>query len=285
MSELIQMRQRIKAIETIKKITHAMRLTSMSCQLQLKSNQKNLVEYISSINSLFYKIQAESPTWQHPIMRPAHSPESKKLIILIGSQKGLCGNFNNLLFKTFIKHSDLSDLHNTNIIAIGKKAVDFCQEHAADALIKTHPIFNMYGIQIVVRDLMSTITQNTHPYSSVVIWSNKLKTFFIQQPHETTVIPFDAKNNNGQAVEKSCSEYIWQQSADQILDTLTMQYLEAHIYQLLFESLLAEHAARFISMDNSTRNADNLLEIHKLAYNKARQAKITKELTELSSSF
>jgi F-type H+-transporting ATPase subunit gamma len=66
---------------------------------------------------------------------------------------------------------------------------------------------------------------------------------------------------------------------------LAQQYLEAELQSLLYESLLAEHAARFISMDNATRNAEKLLEETKSDYNKLRQAKITKELTELTSSF
>jgi len=78
--------------------------------------------------------------------------------------------------------------------------------------------------------------------------------------------------------------YYWEQEPAEVLNSLVITYLEARIEQLLFQSLLAEHAARFVSMDSSTRNAKNLLDATKLQYNKLRQAKITKELTELTGS-
>lgn len=285
MSELVQMRQRIKAIETIKKITHAMRLISMSSQLRLKSKQKNLTEYVASIDSLFFKIQAQSTTWKHPVLNPANLPQSKKLVILVGSQKGLCGNFNNVLFKSFSHHITVSDAQKIDIIAVGKKIGDFCQEQNLNNVIATHSNFSMNNIQALTNIIASAIMHAKQPYSSVVIWSNKLKNFFSQKPHETNLIPFSVHPDNDQATSKSCEEYIWHQSSQEILNALATQYIEAHVYQTLFESLLAEHAARFISMDGSTRNAQDLLETNKRAYNKARQAKITKELTELSSSF
>jgi F-type H+-transporting ATPase subunit gamma len=80
-------------------------------------------------------------------------------------------------------------------------------------------------------------------------------------------------------------QYTWEQNPSDILDDLALQYLTATMYRLLFQSLLAEQAARFISMDNATRNAKQLLEDTQLQYNKLRQAKITRELTELSASF
>jgi F-type H+-transporting ATPase subunit gamma len=79
-------------------------------------------------------------------------------------------------------------------------------------------------------------------------------------------------------------EYLWDQAPTDILNQLSQQVLVAQIQYILFESLIAEQAARFISMDNSTKNANDLLETTKLQYNKLRQAKITRELIELSSS-
>ena len=95
------------------------------------------------------------------------------------------------------------------------------------------------------------------------------------------LLPIEQENT---AEPLSKDDYLWEQSPNDLLDQLAYQTLEVQLHYLLFESLLAEHAARFISMDNATRNAQSLLEETQLQYNKLRQAKITKELTELVSN-
>ena len=111
-----------------------------------------------------------------------------------------------------------------------------------------------------------------------------LKTFFVQKATITQLIPFDSASITANT-EQSTEEYLWDETPNDILDKLAVQYIEAQFQHLIFQSLLSEHAARFISMDNSTRNANNLLAATKLEYNKVRQAKITTEITELTGNF
>ena len=124
----------------------------------------------------------------------------------------------------------------------------------------------------------------TPAFTSVTIISNTFKSFFVQKPTITQLIPFDQKKIIA-LVEPPAEGYLWDEQPDKILDKLAAHYIEAQLQHLVFQSLLSEHAARFISMDNSTRNANSLLETTKLEYNKLRQAKITTEITELSGSF
>jgi F-type H+-transporting ATPase subunit gamma len=118
-------------------------------------------------------------------------------------------------------------------------------------------------------------------YTQVLFVSNVVKTFFVQKPRLTQLIPFQSAPESSQP---STQEYQWEQSPHQILNILVHQYIEATIHETLFQSLLAEQAARFISMDASTRNAKKLLEITTIQYNKFRQTKITREISELASS-
>jgi F-type H+-transporting ATPase subunit gamma len=137
------------------------------------------------------------------------------------------------------------------------------------------------------------IINSKTPYSSVKILSNELKTFFYQKPRLIQLIPIDSDqenlpentldNNNNTAF--SSQDYFWSQKAEEILDKLAPQYIASNVNSFLIESLLAEQAARFLSMDTATRNAKKLLEETTLQYNKLRQAKITKELTELATNF
>lgn len=285
MARLIQIRQRIKAIETIKKITHAMRLISMSNHSRLKHKEESITLYKQTTNNLFAKIKQQIPTWYNPIINPSSIKNDTHLIIFVGSQKGLCGNFNTALFSFFeTKKSDFNWQH-TDIITIGKKATEYIKSKKTGTLIATYNDFASNKLTLIIQNLIDTITHTKKPYSSVTIFSNKLKTFFIQKPIQTLLIPHTLQIPTQEIHEKTGEDYQWEQDPHMILDTLALLSIESNLTYLLFQSLLSEQAARFISMDSSTRNAEGILELATLQYNKLRQAKITKELTELTGSF
>lgn len=284
MSKLIQMRSRIKTIETIKKITHAMRLISMSSHSRLKTTEDTLDTYLHSLSCLFSKIQYATPKWTHKQLIPTTEKNTRPLIILIGSQRGLCGSFNTQVIKLLSEYITENEIINYETAAIGKKAVDYMVLHNPEKLISQHAILTTRTLTKTAQELTTMIVNAKKPYSSVIIISNLFKSFFVQKPTITSLIPLDpsmiAKN-----ITPPIEGYLWDDNPHAILDTLALQYVEAQVHYLLFQSLLSEHAARFISMDNSTRNANSLLDRTKLEYNKLRQTKITTEITELSGSF
>ncbi|MCK5633338.1 F0F1 ATP synthase subunit gamma [bacterium] len=283
MAQLIQMRQRIKAIQTIKKITHAMRLISMSLHSRLRNKAPLLQEYQKEVDIMFEKVRLAAPNWKNPIMHPTDSLETSPMIILIASQKGLCGNFNTSLFKHFEKKVSAETLKNAKIIAIGKHAITYAEKNNISNIIKTFDNISSGKLNTVAHEIIKIISSTKKPYSSITVVANSLKSFFVQQPKTTSLIPLSSSLENTTTMPQE--PYTWEQAPNKILDDLSLQYLSAKLYHLLFESTLAEQAARFISMDNSTRNAKQLLEDTQIQYNKLRQTKITSELTELSASF
>jgi len=281
-SKLIQMRNRIHTIETIRKVTDAMRIISMSAHSRLKSRQEPLNEYINALSILLAKVQQATPAWTHERLMPIEV-HNNNLVIVIGSQKGLCGGFNTQLFKFFEQqmHPTVQHYHYA---AVGKKAVDYIQTMYPDTLIKTLPLLTAHNFLSIAQQLTDFIMTAPQIYSSVTIVSNIFKSFFVQKPTVTQLIPFDQKKIAA-LIEPPSEGYLWDEKPHNILDNLAVHYIEAQLQHLLFQSLLCEQAARFISMDNSTRNANSLLDVTKLEYNKLRQAKITTEITELSGSF
>lgn len=275
MSQLIYLRQRIKAIETIKKITHAMRLISMSAHTRMRQQDDALKAYINASSNLLKRIKYALPTWKNPLIEPSSQPQSRPLLILIGSQKGLCGNFNSSLLNFFF--NNYKNLNAIDIIVVGKKMIDLVTD-------KNIKISSQYSDLHITT--LTTIAQEIVKFilakepSSVSLVSNQLKSFFVQKPHITHLIPFEEQIEE----LKPAEDYHWEQAPQEVLDNLLQQVIESQIQYILFQSLYAEQAARFLSMDNSTRNAQNLLDQTKLQYNKLRQAKITKELTELTGS-
>ena len=306
MSKLISMRQRIKAIETIKKVTHTMQMISMSTHTKLKKKQTHLTLYVEAIKQVYKKTVYNQTINEQAIDKKipdkhqnSNSSETEKnnqtkliLLIVVGSQKGLCGNFNNQLFHHINADSYLANNHDKiACITIGQKAINEIKIRTSLTPILTFDQFTYNTYPTITENIMEHINSTVPAYTEIVIWNNKPKTFFIQKPHatfllsaehatETIALDTDVSLNN-----KNIDSYMTEQPTDEIINFLKKQFCEAQLEMLLFESLLAEQAARFVSMDSATRNAKNMLDDLTLQFNKIRQAKITKELTELIGSF
>ncbi len=273
MAQLITMRQRIKAIETIKKITHAMRLTSMSSHSRLRHKKLQLEKYKLAFQKLWARIEkiqtkSESLTEKAPEYR---------LIIIVSSQKGLCGTLNSTLFKVYEQTFPTVTAYD-HIIAIGKTAVDFCA-HQNFTTLAAYPEFSSSNFVDLAQAIADIISSNLSLYKEVIAVSNYQKSFFIQRPQIVPIYPLPPAP--ALKVEDT-EEVLFEQSPEELSRTIRHLMLVVTLQELLFEALLAEHAARFLSMDSSTRNAENLLIEMKLEYNKSRQSAITRELTELA---
>lgn len=281
MAQLVNMKQRIKAVETIKKITNAMRLISMSAHNKLKNKKSNLDSYVNTLNSIT-SIVGKS-IQQSQLVIPKNNSSTQKhanLIIIIGSEKGLSGNFNTQLFK-FIASTILDSKHN-KYIGIGTHAVKYLHRQNIKT-IKEYTSFNHNNFLDIADDISSIILNNLNKFNRISSYSNKPKSFFIQEPTETIIFPYSISSKYN--TSNNIDEYIWEQNPQDLYAQLQKLQINTSLQKILFESLLAEQAARFISMDSSTRNAESLLNKMKIEYNKARQATITKELIELTGGF
>src|SRR5690348_14669596 len=125
MSKLIQMRNRIQTIETIKKVTDVMRIISMSAHSRLKTKQEPLSEYLSTLQNLLATVQQATPSWSHERLMPTNTNNNNALIVVIGSQKGLCGGFNTQLSKFLTDYLNTQTASRYHCTAVGKKAIDY----------------------------------------------------------------------------------------------------------------------------------------------------------------
>ena len=182
MPKLIQLRQRSKAIETIKKITHAMRLISMSTHSHLQHLQDSFNTYTREVDQLYTQLMSYAPTWRNPILHPLEDNNHKTAILLIGSQKGLCGSFNTQLCKLFIKDMQERNEHTFDLIAVGQKAVDFAKSHEPEQLKKTYPKFTAHRLVSIAREITDMLLHEKPHYKSVIIFGNLFQSFFVQKP-------------------------------------------------------------------------------------------------------
>ncbi len=262
-----------------------MRLVARSGHARLKHKEGAGKDYMGTVEQLYYTLKNRVD-----IQSSASEVEKKlsrgELVVLVGSQKGLCGTFNVEIFKLFDNY--LRDHQHVYCAAVGRRATDHVHENVPAPMVRASVVgFGTTTIMSAVAQLMPVIRSSLVRHENVTVISNISKTFFVQKPSITCMLPpapsADEHADRAHFAPDIFANYLWEQPIQSIIEDLTVLYLEAKVYSLLFQSLLAEQASRFLSMDSSTHNADGLLEVSKIEYNKLRQAKITKEVNELAS--
>lgn len=280
MSQLIQLKQRIKAITAIKKITQTMRLISMSTHSKLKKQSEAIQHLRNEFQPLLCALSAQSAQLKQQDLPPKY----KNLYIVFASEKGLCGTFNTTMFTFFNKHLTPEALENSHVIAIGKKASQYLSQHNIKPLVEFDKVLPN-KLDTVAHNLYKKIVDIHHNYENVICFSSFAKTFFVQEAKTTTLIPIQANPCSTQDSNILIDDYDWPQDKEAVIKSLFLMLLKVNILSLLINSMLSEQSARFLSMDNATRSAENLQKSMKLTFNKMRQAKITRELIELISGF
>jgi F-type H+-transporting ATPase subunit gamma len=251
-----------------------MRLVAMSTITRLKSQMEYLHDYAKTIEQLYATVAtlADHQAQLHPAS--AH-----ELIIVVGSQKGLCGNFNGTIATSF--EQLLATHHNAHIMTVGKKITELISPllKKSNLHIASFDGLTNATIPLIVENIITYLFTQRF-YTHVWVVSGYARNMFVQRARVSTLLPVKIPPT----LKLNVDSYIWEQNPQELVDSLFKQYISAHLHTLLIASLFAEQSARFTSMDSATRNAKDVKEQMQLTYNKARQAKITKELTELTSS-
>lgn len=286
MSKQIQLKQKIKSIQTTKKITHAIRLVSMSLYAKLGHQTPIIQNYTQKITDLFFELLQYNQNWQNPLL-PPNTPDTNPLFIIISTSKGLCGGLNSNLFKFIPSDLKLKKDQIPRFVTIGLKAPKFIQANALGEIVLSYNDFNSNNYLSIASDFIEKITNKSITFSSITIFYNDPKSFFTQKPTEFNLLPFKttpsttATSPNG----KYSSELIWEQDSNKILDYLSLGYIKGQVINILLKSLISEYSARFLAMDNSTINAEKYINRLTLQYNKMRQGEITREVSALCSGF
>ncbi len=279
MSQLIHLAQRIKAVSTIKKITSAMRLISRSFHTRMHKEAQFVNDYTRTLHRTLDEIHSHLPE-KEPVSDKT-TPDGKKLIILIGSQKGLCGSYNSTITHWINRHLKELQSGTVTVFVLGKKIDDYLKGlHIVHH--RVFPELKLSNINTVTKELLAEIKDKKHNYTHVISVSNWPKTFLSHEYRETQLVPFTYSRRK---ISTESFDYAWSHTPETVLDTVIKTELHVNLYSVLFFSLSGEQSSRFIAMDNATRNANKFLDTMKLQFNKMRQAKITKELSELAGAF
>lgn len=283
MSGAKEIRDKIKSIQNTKKITKAMEMVAASKMKKVQDSMSKSRPYSEKIKDVIKNVGEGVLEYKHPYIV---SRDEKNIgVIIISTDKGLCGGLNVNLFKHFMKN--VLDLRNNNVgikaVLVGKKAEIFAKRIGLEVL---GSITNL-GDKPQVSDLLGIIKVIVDHYMSkqidgVYILYNKFINTMSQCPIYEKVIPIqrkifsDSENN-----KKRFWDYLYEPEPEKLLELLMKRYIESLVYQAVVENIACEQAARMVAMKSATDNAGDLIDTFKLMYNKARQASITQELSEI----
>ena len=258
-----------------------MRLIARSFHTRMYREQIHYKEYQESLSKIFKTVLIQAPPELTTLFSSEETKTNKELLIIIGSQKGLCGSFNAPIFYWIDNHKKELLSERYRIVVMGKRVTEHLKKIGVHTL-ETLPELKLTTITLLTQDLYKLIT-NQKPGTRITTLSCFSKSLFSQECKEQIILPFTLPKTD--APSRSSFDYVWSHDPEQIIKTLVTMHITEKIRTTLFSSLLAEHNARFTAMDNATRNAENFLDTMKLQFNKMRQAKITKELAELAGAF
>lgn len=270
-------KRRIKSVESTMQITKAMELVASSKLRKAKEKADKARPYFDALYETMCEIQAENPSFLSPFTRKAG--EGKSLLVVIAGDRGLAGGFNSNIFKLAQARIDkLGGKDKTDIIAIGKKAVEYFGKREFN-MLGSYPDFSE-NIRIhQANDIAGEIVEKYVKgiYERVELFYTEYVSSITQQAVTKKMLPVELDGQK--KVSKALP--IYEPSAGQVFNHIVPRYVTGMIFGACVESFASEQASRRNAMENASDNASEMISSLSLMYNRARQASITQEITEI----
>ena len=276
-----EIRSKIRSVKNMQKITSAMEMVAAS---KIRKAQKQMEEsrpYAERIRRVIGHLGAANPEYKHPF---TVEREVKRVgFIVISTDRGLCGGLNVNLFKKVIgelAHWQEQDVE-VDLALVGAKAVQFFRRLGGNVVgTATH-----LGDRPQVNDLIGSIKIMLDAYTEgridrLFLAHNEFVSTMSQQPDVKTLLPSSAIELGDETLTEHW-DYIYEPDAVELLDDVLMRYIESQVYRGAVENFACEMAAKMIAMKSATDNAGDIIDNLQLVYNKARQAAITQEISEI----
>jgi F-type H+-transporting ATPase subunit gamma len=274
-----EIRTQIKSVKNTQKITKAMEMVAASKMRRAQDRMAGTKPYAQKIQQVIGHLAMSHPEYKHPFM--IEEDDVKRVgFVIVSTDRGLCGGLNINLFKRALKEMrQWSDKGvEIDLCLIGAKATSFFKRHGNIASQITH-----LGDAPHISDIIGTVKVMLDAYEEgkinrLFLVENEFVNTMTQSPDVKQLIPVESSDDEEL---KHHWDYIYEPDSKEVLDGLMMRYIEAQIYQAVVENVACEMAARMVAMKSATDNAGELINELQLAYNKARQAAITQELSEI----
>ncbi|MCA1020925.1 F0F1 ATP synthase subunit gamma [Halobacillus litoralis] len=279
MASLRDIKGRITSTKKTKQITKAMEMVSASKMNRAEQNAKNYVPYSEKIEEVVSSIAQGGGDASHPMLEARDVKKTGYLVIT--SDRGLAGAFNSSILRRVYQQirSKHTSAEEYTLITIGRIGRDFFRKRNMPVDMDITGVSDQPDFADI-KDIASNTVQlyTDERIDQLYIFYNHYVSAITQEVTEKKILPLTDFNAEGKA---SRSSYEYEPNQEEILEVLLPQYAESLIYGALLDSKASEHAARMTAMKSATDNADELIGDLTLSYNRARQAAITQEITEI----
>ena len=279
-----EIRTKIKSVQNTRKITKAMEMVAASKMRKAQERMRAARPYADKVRNIAAHMSSANPEYQHPFLI---SRELKNAgLILVTTDKGLCGGLNtNVLRVTLNKLKEFETRNvKVQVSAIGNKGLGFLTRLGAKVVSQVVQL----GDKPHLEKLIGAIKVQLDAYEkgeidAVYLCYTKFINTMKQEPVVQQLLPLSAEQFTQSAEEKVQYgwDYLYEPDAASVVDELLLRYVEALIYQSVAENIASEQSARMVAMKAASDNAKSVIGELQLTYNKARQAAITKELSEI----
>ncbi|MBU4319731.1 MAG: ATP synthase F1 subunit gamma [Thermodesulfovibrionales bacterium] len=280
MPTLRDIKRRIKAVHSTSKITKAMKMVAASKFRKAQQRMFEMRPYADRMSAVLSSLAGGAESEIHPLL--SVRPRKNVDIIVLTSDRGLCGAFNSNILRVASKH--ISNLKKegfeVNVSAIGRKAVDYFKRRNVPLKKSWTGIsgrISYANAQEIAADIIERYTNETT--DEIILAYNEFKSVAAQKVVVTRLLPLASIEATAETLP--VFNFIYEPSKEDIFNNLLPKNVEIQIFRALLESQASEEAARMSAMENATKAANDMINSLTLQYNKARQASITKELMDI----
>ena len=278
MATLREIRRRINSVRSTQQITKAMKMVAAA---KLRRAQENILAtrpYVHKMKGILHKLVSQVELQRHPLLI---RPEGGNVLLIgVTADRGLCGAFNSNLIRYMENVKRSMDDESVSLMTVGRKGSEYFSRRRYDIFYKKVNFFN----QLAFSDAREIVDQVVKVFMAgkfhrIEVIYNEFKSALQQNIVREQILPF--MPGGEEAGQTTQVEYLYEPSRNEILSNLIPKYLNVQMWKVLLESNAAEQGARMTAMENATENAEELIGHLSLTYNRARQAAITKEISEI----
>ncbi|MHC1791513.1 F0F1 ATP synthase subunit gamma [Solidesulfovibrio sp.] len=285
MPALKDVKNKINGVRKTKQITKAMNMVASAKLRHAQSRIERFRPYADKFYDMLGELAKGADSSTHPLLE-AREEVKTVLMVVITSDRGLCGAFNNNIIQASMKvaRAKTAEGKTVKIMCVGRKARDSFRRTSFEivaAYVNEMAAFDFSLATRIGSEVIGGYVGGT--YDEVIMAFGKFVSLARQEPTLLPVLPLSPAAAVGEVKEDvgAKAEYIYEPSVEGLLAELLPRFINVQIYRGLLDTSASEHAARMRSMDNATRNCDDLVSSLTLVYNKARQTAITKELMDI----
>ncbi|MGB5628435.1 MAG: F0F1 ATP synthase subunit gamma [Woeseiaceae bacterium] len=275
-----EIRTKIASVKSTQKITSAMEMVAAAKMRKAQDRMEQTRPYAEKMHQVIGHVALANPEYKHPFM---HAREVKRVgLIIVSSDRGLCGGLNSNLFRHLVR--EIREWRDGGVevqyCTIGTKALGFFRRVGGKVLAQATQL----GDAPHIYDLVGPVKVMLDDYvagniDEIRIAYNKFINTMTQEPSVVQLVPL-AQGEDAKQLSHHW-DYIYEPDAKEVLEGLLTRYIEALVYQSVVENGACEQSARMVAMRSATDNAGDIIDELQLIYNKARQAAITQEISEI----